>query len=144
MRINTFFQFCLYICIALIALNLVIAFVVGLDAFDTEFDLGFQGGDNTSEVFSSYLSGGGLSGMGAVWDAVLTASGVAAIVVAILMHSAIPVGAYIFSGVFWTAYGHSFVVLENLYIPSDFLIIGTVLMLFMWAGAIAGMFSGSG
>lgn len=155
MRINTFFQLCIFICICLIAFNLVFNFVNGLGAFEN-IPIGTPVGSNTSETFGDASSGlmkgtplksaggGSFSGFGDIWDIVLTLGGIGAVVVAILMHSAVPVGAYIFSGVFWVSYGNSISVISSMHIQPEFLMIGTVLMLFFWAGALAGMFSGSG
>lgn len=141
MKVNTFFQLCIYICIALIAVNISVAFVSTLNVFETDEDFGVKTGDNTTSTFSSFTGGFSIDD---TWLTVLTVAGIFAVGVAIAMRSAIPVGAYLFSSVFWTAYVNSLGLLESLSIPPDFLLIGTVLMFFFWAGALAGMFGGSG
>ena len=133
----------------MIVFTLAINFVNGLNIFST-VEAGVPVGTNTSNTFGGFLTGGSISGMGAMWDIVLTTGGIIAVGVAILMRSAIPVGVYIYSGVFWTSYGHALKVVTGLgtssgsLIPGDFLLIGTVIMLFFWCGSVAGMFSGSG
>lgn len=141
MNLNTFFQLCIYFCICMIVLTLSINFINGLDIFETvETGVGISG--DSDNIFSQLT--GLTGGMEFIWLAVTSLAGVGAVLLATFMHSAIPVGAYLFSVVFWTSYGRSLSVLSGLYIPSDFLLIGTVAMLFIWAGALAGMFSGSG
>lgn len=127
----------------LIVFTLAINFVNGLGIFET-VETGVDVGTNTSNTFDGFLQGGTISGIDAMWGVVLTVSGIVAVGAAILMHSAIPVGAYLFSGIFWTSYINSLGVLNNLHIPAGFLLIGTVIMLFFWCAAVAGMFSGSG
>lgn len=125
----------------MIVLTLSINFINGLDIFETvETGVGISG--DSDNIFSQLT--GLTGGMEFIWLAVTSLAGVGAVLLATFMHSAIPVGAYLFSVVFWTSYGRSLSVLSGLYIPSDFLLIGTVAMLFIWAGALAGMFSGSG
>jgi len=107
------------------------------------------GSDNIFQELTG-LSGG----MEYVWGIVLTITGVMSVGAAILMHSATPIGAYIFSAVFWTSYNRCISVVN---IPmgdgsllfaaepmASFLVIITVGILFLWSAAIVGIFTGSG
>lgn len=143
MNLNTFFQLCIYICIVVIVFTLAINFVNGIGVFEP-VKSGVPTGTDTNNTFGGFLQGGSISGMDAMWGVVLTVGGLIAVAGAIAMHSAIPVGAYIFSGIFWTSYMNALGVLGSFFIPPEFQLIGTVMMFFFWCGAVAGMFSGSG
>jgi len=138
LKVNTFFQMCIKICILLIILTLCINFISGLGVF-FPYQTGIPTNASSETTFLSFTDGFSISTM---WATVLTVLGIGAVVVAILMHSAVPVGAYLFSAIFWTSYGNALGVLDL--VPDQFRIIGTAVMLFLWGGAIAGMFSGSG
>ncbi len=120
MNLNTFFQTCIYICIGLIVFTLAINFVSATGVFDP-VSSGVPA-DDTSGTFEGFT--GGFS-MDLMWITVLSIAGLASVAVAILMHSAIPVGVYIFSAVFWASYGNALGVLGGLSIPSGFLLMGT-------------------
>jgi len=147
MKINTFFQLCIYICIVLIVFNLAINFVNATGIFYT-VESGVPVGVNATETFGNettgFLEGGSITGMEAIWDIGISLGFVGVVLLATAIHSAIPIGVYIFSAIFWVSYHNALGVLTDLYIPAEFLLIGTVMMLFFWCGAVAGMFSGSG
>jgi len=80
--------------------------------------------------------------MNDMWLAVLFGTGILGLFLAWAMHSAVPIGVWLFSSVFWSSYGNALGVLDI--VPAEFRLIGTAVMLFIWVGAVAGMFSGSG
>lgn len=146
---ETFFQICIIFAILLIVFNTSIVFVNALDVFGSEVEAGIdiESGDTSDNVFTKItgLTGGAQS----IWVTVLSITGIMSIGVAILMHSAVPVGVWIFSSVFWTSYTGLIGVINinNIFTSeplSYFLLIFTVGLLFVWMGALAGMFSGSG
>jgi len=151
-ELNTFLQICIYLAISLTIFTLCINFVSMLGVFGTGIETGVGVGSDTPSIFTD-ISGfsGGVEG---IWLIVTTVTGILAVGVAILMHSAIPVGAYILSVVFWTSYSRCISVIN---VPTEagatlfaaepmsyFLIIATVGMLFIWIAAIVGIFTGSG
>lgn len=146
MNLNTFFQLCLYICIVMIVFTLAVNFINGLNAFESRVETGVPVGTNTSNTFVNFA---GIT-MNEIWVGVLFGTGLLSLALAWMMHSAIPVGVWIFSSVFWTSYQSALTAITGIgiegtqIIPADFLLIGTVMMGFFWMGAIAGMFSGSG
>lgn len=147
---KTFFQICVIITLMLVVFTLCVNFVDGLGIFPVNVPAGFQVGSGTNSSFSNLtdvrdpvtgLSGG----MDALWKVCLTLSGIGAVVLGLFFHSTIPLAIYLFGAVFWTSYIRSFSVLSlNNYLPESFILIGTVLMMFVFAGAIIGMFGGSG
>ena len=146
---ESFFQICIIFSILLITFSTSIIFINALDVFGSEVEAGIdiESGDTSDNVFTKIT---GLSG-GAqyIWATIMTISGIIMIAVAILMHSAVPVGVWIFSSVFWTSYTGLIGVININGIFTEepllyFLLIFTVGLTFVWMGALAGMFSGSG
>lgn len=149
MRINSFYQFCVYICIALIVVTLSINFVSGLNVFEIPYDAGYQTGDDTSGNFvnlTNITSDGESGGMDLLWAGVLSSAAFGGMVVAWITRSTTIIGVYVFSAVFWVSYLRCLSVVYISYLEPlfGFIMIFTVAMVFLWAGAIAGMLSGSG
>jgi len=151
MNMNTFFQACVYLCFILIFFNLAIAFVNGMEIFEPVGEGSVLSGNNESGIFNattdlSHTSDGStIFGIDAMWAVVLTAGGLVTIAVAILIHSTVPIGLFLFSAVFWTSYMQTIGVVNSMsWIPGDFLIIGTVGVFFLFAAAVIGMLTGSG
>jgi len=150
LKINTFFQFCVYICICLIGFNLAFIFVTTAqylgDTHDTgPFDLNLS---NASENFETITQG---ESTGNIWNYVLGVGAVAgvlaSIAIGIATSSTNVMGIGIFSTVFWTSYGSTLATVTSSSLLSGlegFIMIGTVIMFFLWIGAIIGMLSGSG
>lgn len=152
-ELSTFFQICIYITVAMVLFTLSINFVSALGVFQTDVEAGFVPGDTSNETFSSVtnVESGSLTGMGAVWDLVLGSSIglVAGAFLGLLMHSTVFIGIGLFAGVFWSAYGNALSIVNTnnwlmTYPMNLFVVMGTVGMMFIFAGAIAGMLSGSG
>lgn len=151
-ELNTFLQICIYISIALIVFTLCVNFVSAMNVFQTTVSTGVVTEGSSNNIFSDITNLDG--GMEYVWGIVLTITGVLSVGAAILMHSPIPIGAYLFSAVFWTSYTRCITVL-NIPISEGatlfstepltlFLSIITVAILFVWGAAIVGIFTGSG
>jgi len=147
---ETFFQICIIFSILLIVFTLSINFVNALDVYGgspVEQSVTYETGDTSDDIFAkiSGLEGGAQY----IWATVLSVTGIVSIAVAILMHSAVPVGVWIFSSVFWASYLRtiSIINIDNVFTASpmaQFLVIITVGLIFVWLGALAGMFGGSG
>lgn len=155
---ESFFQLCIIFSILVIIFTLSINFVSALGVFgDTTIDTGYDTvisdvGDDTYEtsdsIFKQILPGLP-NGVSDIWGTVMTAGGIISIGVAILMHSAIPIGVYIFFTVFWSSYIRCIGIInvDGIFTTaplSGFLVIITVGMIILFMGALAGMFSGSG
>lgn len=144
--LNTFLQICIYLSISLIVFTLSINFVSAMNVFGS-IETGVSSSGNATNVFSTIT---GLSGgLEYVWTMIITGTGIVSLGLAIWMRSAIPVGAYLFSTIFWTSYIRSISVVNvtgifNSEPLSSFLLIGTVGMLFIWAAALVGIFTGGG
>ena len=154
---ESFFQLCVIFAFLLIIFTLAINFVNALGIYgDTTVDTGID--TSVSDVNSTefersnniFAKISGLSGGSEyVWTTILSVSGIVSIAVAILMHSAVPVGVWIFSSVFWASYIRciSVINVNGIFTTaplSGFLIIVTVGIIVIFMGALAGMFSGSG
>jgi len=152
MKANTFFQVCIFTCIALVIFTLSINFVSALNVFGVPVQMGFEPGDAANETFEDLTNvtyetqeGITLSGMDALWMVILGGGIGIGLVVAWLTHSTAILGVFVFSSIFWASYVRSLGVLNvGGYLPGGFILIGTVAFGFVWAGAIAGMLSGSG
>jgi len=142
-KMASFFRTSAYLCYLIIIFCVLISFVVGLGYFG---DSVAEAGDAEDNIISSVT---GLSdGMDTIWLAVTLGSGVAAVVMAFISHSMIPIGIYLFSVTFWTAYikGWSMIESFNL-IPSElagFILAITVGITLLFIAAVIGMTTGSG
>ena len=155
MNLGTFYQTSAYLCMCLIAFNLAFAFMVGLGVFGSPATGGIQLSGDTDSDFSNITEleatndEGAYTGMNALW--VIVGGSAVGVVGGLLLgfvtHSSVFVGVGLFSGVFWSSYLNSLVILQNMNILvslAGFMLIGTILMVFMFAGAVIGMLSGSG
>ena len=154
---ETFFQICIIFSILLIVFTLSINFVSAMGVFGEnqieqgqvvgEGAVGDTSFEKSDDIFTKIT--GFTGGAQNVWATVMSVGGIISIAVAILMHSAVPVGVWIFSTVFWTSYIRciNVVNIEGIFTTepmSQFLLIITVGLIMIWMGALAGMFSGSG
>jgi len=152
--LTTFFQICIYITVTMVIFTLVVNFVSGLGVFPIEVEAGFQEGENSSDTFSGITNlddTTGSEGIESLWNLVLGAG--AGLGVGLFlgwaMHSTSLIGVSLFAGIFWSSYINALSILTSLArlnTLSDygFIAIGTVGMLFIFSGAVAGMLSGSG
>jgi len=137
METSNYFRLCVYFCIGLIIFTLSINFISAMGIFSSvPTDI-----SSTSNNIFSQITGLD-EGMASIWAIVTTVGGIGAVVVAFLIQSATFVGVYLFSVVFWTSYSRFIVTINiNDFIPSDFLIIFTVALLFIWVAAVISMLS---
>ena len=152
-ELSTFYQICVYITITMVLFTLAVNFVSAMNIFQTGIDVGKDVSGNSSNIFSSFtdVSSEGYTGMNAIWNLLLgSAIGLAAgAFLGLLMHSTVFMGIGLFSGVFWSSYINTIGIINvnnwlMTYPLSLFVVLGTVGMMFIFAGAIIGMLSGSG
>jgi len=149
---KTFFQICVIITVSLAILNIAVNFVSGLGVFPISYSEGTPpiGStnatmENLTDVRVQQTSGADLVGLDALFVAVLGGGALAAIVIAWVTRSTAIIGVWILSAVFWYSYGRTHVILDlQTYLPTEFILMGTIAMGFVWVGAVAGMLSGSG
>lgn len=137
MDISNYFRICVYFCLGLIIFTLCINLVSALNIF-TSIDTGVSSTGSSNDIFTQIT---GLSGgMQFIWASVLTIGGFLAIVMAKMLQSTSIIGIYLFSSVFWTSYSRFVTTINiNSFIPSNFLIIFTVGLLFIWGAAVISM-----
>ena len=149
MRMNTFYQICIYITVVMILFTLSVNFVSAMNVFPVSTDTGIITGETTNETMAEFTRSEEYSDgflMDNLWAVVLT--GIAGgMVVALITHSTSIIGVYIFCFTFWSSYGNVLSMLQSNNFLSDmwgFVMIATVGMSFIFVGAVAGMLSGSG
>jgi len=80
-----------------------------------------------------------------VWAALFSVALIGGIALAWITHSTAVIGVYFFSVIFWASYVNMWGVVNlGNYVPPEFSTIAHASILFLWVGAIIGMFSGSG
>jgi len=150
--LSSFFQICIYITIVIIILNCLISFVAVSGFFDTTVHSGIDiDGDPVGkfEQLTELSDGGDKLGADALWSIVsggLIGLG-AGIVLGWAFHSTQILGVSIFSGIFWASYISAYASMSSLNLLAGlegFVAIGSLGMLFIFGGAVAGMLSGSG
>ena len=156
MNLSTFYQTSIYICLCVIAVNLSFAFITGLGVFGTTAYEGMEIGDTTAEIVEDYTGlnattegGNEYTGMDALWviAAGSAIGGIAGFFLSWATKTSVFMAIGLFSGVFWSSYLNSLSVINaGGYLDSilGFILIGTVLMVFVFAGAVIGMLGGSG
>lgn len=143
---NTFFRTCVYICVVLILFTLAINFINTLGAFPVTIDSGMPppaSGNRTTDLFVAFTGfDGGMAGIFLLFTSV---GALASLGISWLVNSPAPTGVYIFSVIFWSTYNGAINTINALeWIPADLLLMGTVGMVFIFAGAVIGMLTGSG
>lgn len=141
--LNTFFKICVYFCLILIIFNFSLTIVNSWNIFVTaESGVQYEG-STAGGIFESIT---GLSGgAGFVWAALVTATGLAALILVKISQSASVLGVWLLSTVYWTSYHGAITVLNmNNWIPNNILLTITLGLLFIWMAAIIGILTGSG
>lgn len=149
---STMFQICIYITIVTVIFTVSISFVAGLNIFPTVAQGGVIIDDDAGQTFediTTLTDGKGNYGTNALWNIVAgSILGLAGgIVLGYAFQSTALLGISVFSGIFWSAYISAFAAVTSWgYFEGleGFILIGSVGMLFVFAGAVAGMLSGSG
>ena len=139
-RANTFFQVAIYVCLALIVFNFAYSFIVSLSVFP----VGPEGvpGSTQASVFRALT--GLNTGVADLWLIIVSAGAIATGFISWLIRSPAPIGVYIFSVVFWNSYNAALNALPLEMLPAEFVIIGTVAMLFLYSAASIGLLTGGG
>ena len=155
MNIGTFYQASVYICMCVIAFNLSFAAVTGLGVFG-DMESGVHMGDDTTDAFANITnvnattqSGESYTGMDALWIIVggSVIGGAAGLFLSWATHTSVFMAIGLFSGIFWSSYLGSLSIINTggyLVNLMGFVLIGTVLIVFVFAGAVVGMLGGSG
>ena len=104
-----------------------------------------QTSDNIFSIMSGFSGGAEY-----VWLTTFLLTGGAAFILAKMLQSSSIIGVWLFSSVFWTSYHNCLTVVNvnnwllEFSVFSDFILIATVGLLFIWIGAVIGMLTGSG
>ena len=142
---KSMYQLSFYICILLILMNLGWGFLRGAEGLWTASasDQNLIEGDDDGSILQELT---GLDSASTdLWVMITTIGGAAALAFSWMVHSLTPLGIYLFGVAFWTSYNGTVTILSmNNWIPGDFLLLGTVGMIFLFMGAIIGMITGSG
>jgi len=132
---NSFYRVCIMICLFMLAFTLVANFVISTGAF----------GDTEMKV--SLLDEPDMAWM---WAGVVGLSFAGVVLLAWMTHSVIPIGLHIFSTIFWTSWVNMTYIFEyggasaTSYLPGEFILIFTAIMVFVFVAAVIGMLTGSG
>lgn len=147
----TFYRTCIYICLALIVFNFCILFIDGLGAFDSGSVSTVEGIGDENDALNNLtdLDAGDDADVSMYWFwGVLITGGGAGFLVAFLTKQIAPAGAIIFGTVFWASYIKMWTIIDVGSVISSnlpgFLIIFTVVNMFLFIAAVIGMFTGSG
>ena len=142
---KSMFQMCFYICLLLVLVNLGWGFLRGMDDFWTASASDQNVLDeNTDQGLIHELTGLDSGGTD-LWLMITTVGGAAALAFSWMVHSLTPLGLYLFGVAFWTSYNGTMTIINmNSWLPGDFILIVTVVMAFLFIGAIIGMITGSG
>jgi len=148
MRLNSLFQTCLYIVIIMTVFSLSVTLISSLGIFGS-LDSGVSTDlENESSTFESISD----ITMNDFWSFLSSEEGLTSIIglgatvgLAILTRSPTLIGVGLFSTVFWTSYMNVNGILSiGGYLPVELMVIGYIVMFFLWVGAVIGMITGSG
>lgn len=149
MNLNTLYHQCLYFSIILLIFSLCLNFVSALwfntGAIPIETPMGKPPEATANETFMSYveeITGFG-TGFSALWLLVTSISGIGITVFSIATGQTTPIAVYLFGVVFWTAWIRSISVVSP-WVPAEIMILFTVPIMFVFAGAIIAMLGYSG
>ena len=141
MQLGTLFQACFYFCVVVTIVTLCVSFISSTEIFGEHIEMGVDMSGNSTTIFTK-LSGL-TDGFEYMWGLAVGVGLAVTSVIAYATRSTTPIGIYIFASVFWTSYAKAISITQG-YVPDQFLLIGTVTMLFIFTGAVIGMLSGSG
>jgi len=146
LNIGSYFQLALYFTIGILIFTLCVNFVDGMGVFTVEgspvhIDKGVSVSGNASNIFYQFT--GLTGGMEYVWGLGISLAALGSVALAWATKQTIPIGIFVFSSVFWTSWIRCWSIFTGV-IPDEFLTIAHVVMLMIFAGAIAGLLSGGG
>ena len=139
---NTFFRIAVTLSFLLILFNIGFNLVDATGAFPLAESLGRDDiqSDNVLAKLTMLPDG-----MANIWAILTLASAFGVVILATATHSVAPIGVYLFLEVFWTSWIRTHALLNiGGFIPSEFLLLITVGMIFICIAAVIGMFTGSG
>lgn len=146
MELNNLYQICIFFAISLVVFNLAISLVSGLQIFGNADVTSVEPGVDSSDTMGDMTKGPDYpDGMvvGTIWGVIFGGATVAGVVMAYALQDASILGVFIFSGVFWSSYINSMVVITSMaFIPVALVGLFTVPILFIFVGAAIGMLSG--
>jgi hypothetical protein len=141
MNLSTLFQRVIYFSIVLVIFVMVIAFLDGMHIFGPSQKIGMDTvGKDAPSVFQSFITeiSGLDSGLSGIWLLAIGTSWVTSAALVYLSGSFVPLAITGLGTVFWTAYIHAHTILSS-FIPSDFMLIIDVAMIFIFVGAVYGI-----
>jgi hypothetical protein len=145
LSVNTLFRIAFYLTILFMLFNLGWGFIRGID--DTIFAEGTEqnhiGNTTDTSVFNELtgLDNAGLS----IWAMLMGIGGVVTGLVSWAIQNLTPFALYIFGSGFWTSYNATVTAVNlNNWIPGDFMLMITVVVLFIFVGAVIGLITGNG
>ena len=146
---DTLFQICVKLTITMFILTLSIQYVSGLGIYSDEpITQGTIDGDTSNDAYNTatqspdYTEGYPANLM---WATIFAGAGSIGLIVSYFTQSPAILGVFVFSASFWASYINTLNVLNiGNYVDPNLIMIGTAAMLFIWAGSVAGMLSGSG
>lgn len=138
---DTFFGAAIVMCILLIAFSLCITLILSLGAFPVNPEVGFDTSGDTNDLF--FALSGFTGGAADLWALVITFGFGAAAVFAWAVKSAVPVGIYLFSAIYWTSFNKAIMTVQVIQgLPFELLIIFEVIALFIFIAGIIGLLTG--
>jgi len=142
MKMDSFFQVIFYICICIVIFTLAINVINALNLFQPVASGYSLQGKTADQIFTDIT---GLSGgLQYIWLAILSSTGLAAMLLVKITQSPAIIAVWLFSEVFWTSYTRVIDTVNiNGWIPAYWMTLFTVALLFLWVGAIIGMLSGN-
>lgn len=149
MNLSTLFHQCLYFCVVILIFTLSLSFISALwfdtGAIPVENPMGKPPKATSNETFMDYVENitGLEGGFSALWLLVASISGLGVTVFSIATGQTTPIAIYLFGVVFWTAWTRALSVIGS-YVPPEILILFTVPIMFIFAGAIIAMLGYSG
>jgi hypothetical protein len=140
---NTFFRICVMFILLMLTFSLVINFLSSTGAFPHTTG-GVSGIDEPEDALSVFT---GLSDptMSAIFLGVTGLAFIAAVALAYLTKSIIPIGLHLFGTIFWASWVSMLSIFSfGGYMPGDLLLIFTVGVMFVFIAAVVGILTGSG
>lgn len=139
MDTSSFFRIAVYFCLMMIIFTLAINFVSALNIFsNVDSGVGVDLSSSHADIFEK-LSGF-TGGIQYLWVILLTAGGVATIIIAKIVGSTNIIGVYVFSSIFWTSFNRCLTVVNiGSFVPPTFITIFVVAIFFVWVASLISM-----
>jgi hypothetical protein len=146
MEMTNLYQVCIFTTISLMVFSLCVNVFAGFHIFGNVGEMGpGVNMSNSNETFQNFTRGpdypSGLT-ITSIWGMVLSGSVVVGVFLAWVTQDASILGVFIFSGVFWSAFINTLVIITAIGIPVILVTLFTVPIFFIFIGAVIGMLSG--